>query len=269
VLARGIGLVFLVPGVVLAFRGYFNRALAVRALMLFGLGALQGLLGWLMVSSGLIDRPSVSHYRLAAHLALAFVIFGWCVWLARDLGPGPAHARVSAPARRLMTRGLAVLGVLLAVQIVWGAFVAGLKAGLVFNTFPLMVGSLIPPALLELRPAVLNLVQNPITVQWVHRLIATVLVAAAVEFFRRVLRSDADPLSRRFNVTLLVLVTGQYVLGVLTLLYYVPVGLAVVHQATALVMFGVWVSWAHHARRLVGIHPVRRAAACVNSDSRV
>jgi cytochrome c oxidase assembly protein subunit 15 len=268
-LARGIGLVFLLPCSLFALRGYFNRALAIRAAVLFGLGALQGVMGWLMVTSGLVDRPSVSHYRLAAHLGLAFVIVGWCVWLAQDLRTGIANAGVGATTRRLITRGLTLVGVLLCVQILWGGFVAGLKAGLVFNTFPLMAGNVLPPDLLALRPALVNFVQNPIAVQWTHRLLATLLAGVAIEFFRRVRQSKADTVSRQLNTALLALVVGQYGLGVLTLVYYVPVALAVMHQATALVMFAVWVAWTHHARHLVVIDPTARVEARGDSHPRV
>jgi heme a synthase len=250
VVARAIGLVFTVPFLVFWLRGYFNRALAGRALVLFGLGAAQGLMGWLMVASGLVDRPSVSHYRLAAHLSLAFVIFGYAVWLARDLALAPARPRATPATRRLLGRGLAVVGVLFTLQVVWGAFVAGLKAGLYHNTFPLMEGRLVPPTLLFLDPAVINFVQNPIAVQWVHRVLGTALALATLVLFLRVLRARVDTASRRLNATFLGLMAGQYALGVLTLLFFVPVTLGVAHQAMAMVIFGVWVLWVHHARHL-------------------
>ncbi|HSJ07460.1 MAG TPA: COX15/CtaA family protein [Longimicrobiales bacterium] len=251
--ARTIGLVFLVPFVFFWAKGWFTRPLAVRAMVLFGLGAMQGVMGWFMVMSGLVDRPSVSHYRLAAHLSLAFIIFGYALWLARDLAIGArgrAGTVASAGSRRLLLRGLTLIGAIMAVQIVWGAFVAGLKAGLYFNTFPLMGGRLVPPNVLGLDPAPLNFVQNPITVQWVHRVVGTVLAVAAIAFFVQVLREAADNVSRRLNVALLAGIVTQYVLGVLTLLYRVPVSLGVIHQGTAMIVFGVWLWWLHHASNL-------------------
>jgi heme a synthase len=248
VVARAIGVVFLVPFVFFWIRGYFNRAVAVRALVLFGLGAAQGVMGWLMVSSGLVDRPSVSHFRLAAHLSLAFVIFGYAVWLARELKVGTERTVVSSAARRLMGRGLAVVGVLFALQVVWGAFVAGLKAGLYHNTFPLMEGRLVPPTLFFLDPPLLNFVQNPIAVQWLHRVLGTVLGVAVLVFFFQVLRAGVDAVSRRLSASLLGLMALQYLLGVLTLVYFVPVTLGVIHQGMAMVIFGVWLWWAHHVR---------------------
>jgi heme a synthase len=248
--ARAIGMVFLIPFVVFWIRGYFNRPLVRRALLLFGLGAAQGLMGWLMVASGLVDRPSVSHYRLAAHLSLAFVIFGYAVWLARDLAMTASTPLVHADSQRLLRRGLALVGALLAVQIVWGAFVAGLKAGLYFNTFPLMAGGLVPPDFLMMQPAISNFFENPGTVQWVHRLLGTVLGGVCIAFFVKVLRAPVDPASRRLNVALLALILGQYLLGVITLLRFVPVSLGVMHQAAAMIIVGVWIVWVHHAREL-------------------
>jgi heme a synthase len=253
VVARAIGLVFLIPFVVFWIKGYFNRALMGRALVLFALGAGQGVLGWVMVASGLVDRPSVSHYKLAAHLSLAFVIFGYAVWLARELAVGLERTAVGDATRRMMQRGLAVVGVLLALQVVWGGFVAGLKAGLYHNTFPLMEGKLIPPTLLFLDPAVLNFVQNPIAVQWVHRVLGTVLALAVLALFVQVVRAKVDAVSRRLNHAMLGLMALQYLLGVLTLIYFVPVTLGVIHQGMAMVIFGVWLWWLHHVRNMTAI----------------
>lgn len=247
-LARLIGFAFLVPFVWFWARGYLNRPLALRALALFLLGGMQGVIGWFMVMSGLVDRPSVSHYRLAAHLSLAFIIFGYAVWLARDLRPPHARTAVDAPVLLMMRRGLALLGFVLGVQIVWGAFVAGLRAGRFYPTFPLMGGRLVPAELLRLDPLTRNFVENPIAVQWIHRVLGTVLLLAAAVFVARVLRSAVDPVSRRLGSMLIALLLLQYIFGVLTILHRVPVGLGVIHQATALVIFGVWLSWLHHVR---------------------
>jgi cytochrome c oxidase assembly protein subunit 15 len=248
--ARLIGVVFLVPFAIFWLRGHLTGPLLRRSLALFALGGLQGLMGWLMVKSGLVDRPSVSHYRLAAHLGLAFVIFGSAVWLARELSVATVRRRVSRRAWLLMRNGLAAIGALLALQVLWGAFVAGLKAGLIFNTFPLMAGALVPANLLPLSPALLNFVRHPTAVQWTHRVLGTVLLIAVAALYVRVRQIGADGLSRRLNDTLLVLVSAQYLLGILTLLYTVPLSLAVAHQATAMVIAGVWVAWLHHCHRV-------------------
>jgi cytochrome c oxidase assembly protein subunit 15 len=248
-LARLIGVVVLVPLIVFWRSGALTRPLAVRVLALLGLGAMQGLLGWFMVRSGLVDRPSVSHYRLAAHLTLALVILGWCVWLIRDLSVAPAAAPATAPARR--TRwSLRVVGALLALQIVYGALVAGLKAGFLLNTFPLMAGGLVPPAFWTPGPTLIDFVRDPAAVQWVHRLLGTVLAAAALVLFLRVRRETADPTSRRLATALLAAIAAQYLLGVLTLIHLVPLGLAAAHQATAAAIVGLWVTAVHHARQI-------------------
>jgi heme a synthase len=248
-LARLIGAVFLVPFLFFWRAGYLSRPLALRALGLFALGGAQGAMGWLMVRSGLVDRPAVSHYRLAAHLLLAFIILGSAIWLARELGIRRIRARATPETRRVLGNGLAIVGAVLVAQIVWGAFVAGTRAGLYFNTFPLMDGRLVPAGGLYLTPALLNLVENPAAVQWMHRVLGTVLLLATAVLFTRARHIAPDRTSRRLNAALVLLIALQYLLGVLTLIYRLPIGLAVVHQAMAAVVFAVWVVWTHHVRR--------------------
>jgi len=245
-LARAIGIVFLVPFVVFWARGWLEAPLLRRALLLFGLGAAQGVMGWLMVASGLVDRPSVSHYRLAAHLSLAFIIFGYAIWLTRELRVGPERGARGALASPSRVRDLAVVGALLAAQIVWGAFVAGLRGGKFYPTFPRMGGEWVPRELLFMEPAPRNFLVNPIAVQWTHRVIGTLLLLAAVGVAWRVLRTNADRFSRRFARALAGGVAAQYALGILTLVSLVPVGLGVLHQLVALLLFGTWVAWLHH-----------------------
>lgn len=248
--ARLIGVAFLVPFIFFWARGYLNPPLRRRLLLLFGLGALQGFMGWFMVASGLVDMPRVSHYRLAAHLSIALAIFGTCVWLIRELGDDAARPpRIEVVRRRWSLRWAAGLGALLAVQILWGAFVAGLDAGLIFNTFPLMNGGLLPPQGLGMEPALRNFVENPVTVQWVHRVLGTVLLLAAIGAAIRARGGAADPRSARLSVAFALLVCVQYGLGVFTLLLAVPVSLGVAHQVTAVVILAVWLYWLHHALR--------------------
>jgi len=127
-------------------------------------------MGWFMVQSGLIDVPHVSHYRLAAHLSLAFIIFGFCVWFALDLYPNRSKWQAGAPVLR---KWLWAFFLLLSVQIIWGAFVAGLNAGYIYNTFPKMNEFWIPPQLWMMEPVIINLFENMVTVQFIHRLLAT------------------------------------------------------------------------------------------------
>ncbi len=257
--ARAIGLVFLLPFLFFWVKGYLNRPLLKRLFVLFGLGAAQGVMGWLMVASGLVDQPRVSHYRLAAHLSLAFIIFCYAVWLARDLAVRPGGIRLPEATGRRLRQGILAVGALMAVQVIWGAFVAGLKAGFYYNTFPLMAGSLVPPDFLRLSPTLLNLVENPAAVQWVHRLLGTILLGAVLWFTWRLrdrggdsFSREVDPFSRRMGVWFAALVALQYLLGVVTLLLVVPVSLGVAHQAMAMVLFGVWVVWYHHVWEVAG-----------------
>lgn len=254
-LARAIALVVLVPLLYFYFARTLTRPVASRVLVLSTLGAAQGVLGWVMVRSGLVDRPSVSHYRLAAHLMLALAIFALCIWLIRELCLRPKRRSVPASARRRTGRGLAAVGVLLAMQIVWGALVAGLKAGFVFNTFPLMAGALVPVAFWTSGPIGLNLIQQSSGVQWMHRLLGTVLVAAAMVLYWRVRRMKMDRGTTCLIGALLWVISGQYALGVLTLVRATPVGLAVAHQALAAVIIGLWVHTVHHVRHLVAVGP--------------
>lgn len=250
-LARAIGVVFLVPFLAFLARGYLRGPLLRRLLLLFGLGALQGLMGWLMVASGLVDRPSVAHERLAAHLLLAFTIFAVCLWTAADLWPTPAPDEGARRRLRRLHAGLVTFGALLVLQVTYGAFVAGLDAGRAFNTWPLMAGGWWPPAAWRLDPPLRNLLDNIATVQWIHRtvpllllLVAALLVAGA---WRPAARAGGP--HRAWSVALLAGVLVQATLGILTLVTFVPLWLAALHQAVALLLFGVWLAWLHVATR--------------------
>ncbi len=241
--ARGLGLVFALPFLFFWLTGRLPRPLMRRTLVLFGLGLAQGALGWLMVASGLVDRPSVSHLRLAAHLSLAFVIVGTTVWVARDLALTTPAQVPSAGGRQMMTRGLLGVSLLLVLQVVWGAFVAGLDAGLGYNTFPLMAGRLVPVFGEPIARAVVHL---PAGVQWMHRVLGTLLLGAAAVLAWRARRRDVDATSQRFARVLGWGIAAQYLLGVATLLLVVPVSLAVAHQAAALALVIWCVTWFHH-----------------------
>ena len=263
-MGRLIGMVFLVPFIWFWMRGYFTRPLLRRVLALFALGGLQGLMGWYMVRSGLVDRPDVSHYRLAAHLLLAMAIFGACIWFANDLLPDPRET-LRPESRRFMLRALGGLGLLLVVQIFWGALVAGLKAGFVYGTFPLMDGSLLPPNGWWQEPWPVNLVENMATVQWVHRVLATVLLASALAFAIAMRRSHERSPLRHWGVALASLIVLQYGLGITTLVTHVKTPIAVAHQLTALLVVGVLLMLLHRivysdprpASTLPGVSPHR------------
>lgn len=243
-LGRILGLVFLIPFIWFWIRGYFNRKLLKRMFVLMGLGASQGAMGWIMVKSGLVDVPYVSHYRLAAHLLLAFVLIGFCVWYALDL-------------KQTSDKGLSIdssykkwgfgIGVLLLLQIFWGALTAGLDAGYIYNTFPLMNESWLPHNSFSMQPLIMNFVEHPGLVQWVHRVLGTILALSVIGLSIKTTMDTRVSRGLQLRVHVLVaLIVVQYVLGIFTLLYFVPVALGVAHQAMAMVFWVAWLAYYHY-----------------------
>jgi cytochrome c oxidase assembly protein subunit 15 len=232
---RLIGFVFAIPFVWFLWRGRVAPALRPRLYGLLVLGGLQGLLGWVMVQSGLSERIEVSQYRLVAHLGLAVVIYAAILWTALDLlWPGSATA-ARAPA--WLRRSAAAIVALVFVTLLAGGFVAGLRAGLVYNTFPLMNGSFVPPDYLAMSPWWRNLFENVAAVQLDHRILAettgTIILILWLVAPRRVLPQRA----RRALDALLAVAALQVGLGIATLLLVVPTALGVAHQAGALLLF--------------------------------
>ncbi len=237
---RLIGLAFLLPFVVFVLRRRIGRAEAPRLVVLFVLGGLQGVLGWFMVKSGLADRPEVSHYRLAAHLMAALLIYAALLWSSLVYLAGPGGARHDA--QRLKPPLLGLLG-LVGLTIPAGALVAGLHAGLIYNSFPLMDGAWLPNEALDLSPAWRNVFENLALVQFDHRLLAGLVWASAVGLWlwsRRLALSARAGLAVRLVP---VAATLQVALGISTLLLVVPLSLAVAHQAGAFLLFSA-VLWA-------------------------
>ncbi len=228
-LARALGLVFALPLAWFWWRGMLPKRLNWPMLGLLALGAAQAYMGWYMVKSGLVDIPRVSPYRLAAHLSLALVIFVIMLRLALGL-LWPARRSPEPPG---LIHGLRLVFALIAITIVSGAFVAGLKAGLVYNTFPLMEGRWVPTGILALEPTWRNLFENTATVQFVHRLLAiTTLAAIGLVWWASRRTGMPSALARSISV-LLVLAVAQVLLGIATLLTYVPVTLGTLHQGMA------------------------------------
>lgn len=222
---RLIGLTFVVPLAWLWWRGAVPRALLPRLLVLFALGGLQGAIGWFMVASGFVPQAtSVSPYRLVVHLGLALVLYAAILWTALGL---LRTVPVAGP-RKLV--GLTAVAITLTVLA--GGFVAGLKAGLDYNTFPLMAGALVPEGYAALSPFALNFVENIAAVQFNHRLLATMTLLLAGACLIAGWRSAARPVL----LGLAGAVGMQYALGIATLLYSVPVGLGTAHQAMAVLV---------------------------------
>jgi cytochrome c oxidase assembly protein subunit 15 len=241
-LGRLVGAAFLLPFLYFLASGRITRTLAVRLAGIFALGALQGAVGWYMVRSGLADRIDVSQYRLALHLGLAVLIFGALIWVALSLEGRKAQARA--------THAGAAGGIVLLVfvQVLLGALVAGLKAGAGYNTWPLMDGRLVPNGLGVMQPWYLNLFENALTVQFNHRLVAYLLVAAALWHAWRVTRRTDDVGVRRSAVALAAAVLAQAALGIWTLLAQVPLALGLAHQGGAAAVFGIAVWHLHGVR---------------------
>ncbi len=247
-LGRLIGIVFAVPLFWFWWTGSLSRDDKWKFSGLLVLGGLQGLMGWYMVMSGLVDRVSVSHYRLAAHLGLAILIFGFLVWIASSMGRREDH-RITLDTVSGLQRWLAVvLVVAVFLQIELGALVAGLKAGLTYNTWPLMDGRLVPSGLVSMTPWWINPFENITMVQFNHRIMAYVVTALAVWHTVALWRTADDDRVITTAALLLVAILAQAALGIWTLLAVVPVSLGVAHQVGAAVVFAIAV-W--HLRRML------------------
>jgi cytochrome c oxidase assembly protein subunit 15 len=245
-LGRLIGVIVIIPGLILWLKKKLPAPLALRVLGGFALGGLQGVLGWYMVKSGLVLEPRVSHLRLAAHLMLALLIFVTFAWIYFDLDRlmglpretqlAPRAAQTLVPlfsARRL----LFLFGGTLLIQITYGAFVAGLRAGLGYNTFPLMDGQLIPSDFWLLSPDWINFLENRSTVQWVHRQVGLLLCILAGFHYLKLRKLRADhPVVTKAAARLFGWVLLQYSLGAITILTKVSIPIAVIHQGTAVVL---------------------------------
>ena len=231
---RLIGVVFALPLAWFWWRGALNAHLKPRLLALLVAGGLQGALGWAMVASGLIDRPSVSHYRLAAHLLLAIALYAYTVWLILELGPQTAR-RDDPKTRHKVT---ALIGFLFVV-LTWGAFMAGLRAGTAHSTFPTMSGHWIPPGLFDLSPWWINLFENGTTIQFVHRWLAKLLVLGVLVMAWRAPRPETMAAG--------LMAFLQLGLGIATILTGVDIGIATAHQAGAVLLLTTLIVVRHRA----------------------
>jgi cytochrome c oxidase assembly protein subunit 15 len=234
-LGRLIGFAFLLPFVAFWIAGFIRRALIPRLLGLFVLGGLQGAVGWYMVKSGLVDRLDVSQNRLAAHLGIAVLILGYTLWLLFDLGS--EEGMRERPSSRVAAWVAACVLALIYLQILAGALVAGLDAGLGFNTWPLINGAFVPDGLRTLSPSYLNLFENPLTVQFDHRMLgySVVLATLAQAAWLAVSSKSSALVASASAVACLALL--QATLGVWTLLLAVPIPLGLAHQAGAIAVF--------------------------------
>jgi cytochrome c oxidase assembly protein subunit 15 len=246
-LARGVGFMVALPLAYFWLTGRLERHLKPKLLGLLALGGFQGFIGWWMVASGLSDRVSVSQYRLAMHLTLACLIFVATMLIARGLAPHSA-----GPARRETRLFAGWMVVLVLVQIYLGALVAGLHAGMTFNTWPLMDGRLWPDQLMTIAPWWLNFFENPKTVQFMHRMGAYVVFAAAAWHMVAAWRGEPGSTHARRAMLLFLLVTVQAVIGIATLLTVINLHAALTHHVVAIVLLGFA---AAHWRATRGSYP--------------
>ena len=244
-LGRTIGIVFLVPFLYFFIIGYINRAEWPKYLLMFILGGMQGVLGWYMVKSGLVDNPHVSQYRLTAHLFAAFLIYAYMFWVAMSL-LFPVSGNDKHP---WYGRSLA-LTILTSVTIISGGFVAGLKAGKIYNTFPMMGDYWVPPGTMALEPFWRNFFDNMTTVQFDHRILAITTLIVVIGFWLKARKADLPARSRPAVNALLHTAVLQVLLGITTLLMSVPVILGAAHQGVAMLLFTVSLYILHSLRRV-------------------
>ena len=244
---RLIGLVFILPYLWFLIKGSVRGGFALKLLGILILGGAQGLMGWVMVKSGLVDDPSVSPYRLAAHLALAILLAAILLWMV--LARTWSLAAMDGATRRRLIGLTHLTTALVVLTLLSGAFVAGLDAGMSFNTFPLMDGRLVPEGLFALEPVWRNPFENVAMVQFDHRLLGILTLFSGLFLWAR---GHGDELQRRPRlilglIGLMTLI--QPALGIMTLLLVVPVSLAALHQTGALVLLGLLI-WLLHEIKL-------------------
>lgn len=235
VLGRAIGIVFLLPLIGFWASGAITYRFGIRLTCILALGGVQGFMGWYMVSSGLINNVYVSHLRLAVHFSLALLLLGLLVWQILTLSfprrREPLHE--GSPARMWVTIWFAVL----CLQILYGAFMAGLHAGLLYNTYPTMDGAWIPAGLWEPSLGWANLFENRTTVQFIHRILAVFLVTGFVFWWFIYRHHVRNATITKLVAAIVSVMALQFTLGVLTLINAVPLALGLIHQMTAVLLF--------------------------------
>ena len=234
VIARTIGLVFALPLAFFWLTGRLEPRLRWPLAGILALGGIQGAIGWWMVASGLVERTDVSQYRLALHLTVACLIFAAVTWVWRALCP---HSGAPLPGTRA-SGFAALMTVLVLFQIYLGALVAGLNAGLAYNTWPLMDGALVPDGLAVMKPLWLNAFENAKTVQWLHRMNAYLVLALALAQMLMLLARNPGTTHANRGVVFFLLAVAQAAIGIATLVMAVPLDVALTHQGLALVLLG-------------------------------
>ncbi len=246
VLGRLIGIVFIIPFLYFLITKQLTKSTIKKAIILLFMGGFQGFLGWYMVKSGLVDRPDVSHYRLAAHLTTAFLTFAYTFWVALDL-IFPKRKDIEKPFRNFIRIGLVVL----IIQIIYGAFVAGLDAGWIHNHWPMMSeGKFMHETVyIEQNPLYKNFIEGKSGVQFVHRILAYIVVIFIIIIWRKSKQLILSKYQLAGVTSLLIMVGIQFLLGVFTILLQVPVWLGVAHQFGAFLLLSTMIFTLHRFSR--------------------
>jgi cytochrome c oxidase assembly protein subunit 15 len=236
VIGRFIGVVFLIPFLFFLIKKQLTKPTIKKSIILLTLGGFQGFLGWYMVNSGLVENPDVSHYRLAAHLTTAFITFAYTFWVALDL-IFPVKKEINKKLRSLIRLALGIL----LLQIIYGAFVAGLDAGFIHNHWPMMNEGMFihETVFIEQNPIYKNFIEGKSGVQFVHRMLAYVVVLSIFMIWYRTRKLELTQYQKKGTNLLLIMVGIQFLLGVLTLVLQVPVWLGVAHQVGAFLLLSI------------------------------
>jgi len=244
--ARLISIVFLIPFLIFLIQRRLTRVWVRRLLFVFVLGGLQGLMGWIMVASGLIDKPWVSPYNLTMHLILALAIYLYLLWLIFL-----SYNKTIEADHPVIRRSMRWIITLVVVQMIFGGFMAGTKAGMLYNTWPLMDGAIFPDGMFSHTGFLSNIFDNTATINFIHRTLA-IIVASAIIIFWLANRKFSSPIVHKLDDVLLAMVAIQFLLGVLTLLNGaggIPIFLGVAHQLGAFILTGICVAILFYSKR--------------------
>lgn len=233
-IGRLLGVVFIIPFVYFLVSKKIKGKLLIQCIIILGMGAFQGFLGWWMVKSGLVDNPDVSHYRLAVHLIAAFLTFAYTFSVALSL----IYKGVDPPYVPFYKRWLPILLLVVIIQIIYGAFVAGLNAGFIMNTWPKMGATWFPESIIAIKPLYINFIDGISGVQFIHRYLAYIVVGLVLFLLLKSSKFQLNKIQRTSLIAILIVVFFQFLLGIFTLLYGVPVWLGVTHQIGAFFLLG-------------------------------
>lgn len=238
-IGRTIGILFILPFLWFSIKNKFPEYFLKKMIILLGIGILQGLLGWFMVKSGLARNPHVSHYRLAAHLITAFAAFGFTFWFALDL----LYPRQEEQKNKFLKNLSVLLLSIIILQIIYGAFVAGLKAGYAYPTFPKMGSHWIPDEIKTLEPVWKKILEGQAGVQFIHRCLAYVIVVLCIILFTQ--KQQLNAMQKKILNGICLTVLLQFIAGVIIVLFGVPIFIAALHQTIAFILFALMLFFIH------------------------